>query len=117
MSTLHYNLSETEYLVFKTDNNHLELYSGHDGSTDRTKIASFRNGKWIFDDFGQRKLFFYLFDAYKNKFYSAIKTYNRSLIEKPKIYVFTCAKRRIDIKVTKMKRNWWNFIYNTFYGK
>lgn len=117
MSTLHYSLSETEYLVFKTYRNHFEVYSGHDGSTEKTKIGNFMNGKWVFDDFGQRKLFFYLFNTYKNKFYSAIKTYNRSLVERPKTYVFVCAKRRFDLKVTKIKRNWWNFMYNTFYGR
>jgi hypothetical protein len=29
----------------------------------------------------------------------------------------TCAKRRVDIKITKMKRNMWDWIYGTFYGR
>ena len=37
--------------------------------------------------------------------------------EKPKTYIITCAKRRVDIKVTKMKRNLADWFYETFYGK
>ena len=117
MSTTQYSLSDTEFLVFKTFKDHLEIFSGHDGSADRTKIANFVNGKWVFDDYNQRKLFFFLFSIYKKKFYHAIKFYNHSLIERPKTYVFTCAKRRISIKITKLRNKMFDSIYNTFYGR
>jgi hypothetical protein len=50
-------------------------------------------------------------------FGKALKQYTKSLEERPKTYIITCAKRRIDIKITKMKRNWFNWFYNNFYGK
>ena len=118
MSTIQYNLSETEFLVFKTFNDHFEIYSGHEGTTEKTKIANFVNGgKWVFDDYNQRKLFFFLFSIYKNKFYHAIKFYNKTAIERPKTYVFTCAKRRFNIKITRLRNKMFDSIYNTFYGK
>jgi hypothetical protein len=50
-------------------------------------------------------------------FGKALKQYIRSLEGKPKTYMITCAKRRVDIKVTKMKRSWSNWFYGTFYGR
>ena len=76
-----------------------------------------RNGKWRFEDYNQRKLFFFLFNIYKKDFGKALKQYVRSLEQRPKTYMITCAKRRVDIKVTKMKRNLADWFYETFYGK
>jgi hypothetical protein len=53
----------------------------------------------------------------RKDFGKALKQYIRSLNEKPKTYVVTCAKRKIDIKITKMKRSIWDWVYGTFYGR
>ena len=110
-----YNLSETEYLVFKTQVSHFELFSGHEGGGELKKIANYRGGKWIFDSFEQQKLFWFLFTMFKNDFGKALKQYIRSLNEKPKTYVIKCAKRRFDIKIQRMKRGWSNWFYSSFY--
>ena len=112
-----YNLSETEYLVFKSQRDYFELFSGHEGSSVNSKLATYRGCKWYFEDFHQQKLFWFLFNIYKKDFGKALKQYIRSLNEKPKTYMVTCAKRRVDIKITKMKRNVWDWFYGTFYGK
>jgi len=106
-----YNLSETEYLTFHTHRDCLEIYSGHDGATIKTKIATYRAGKWEFDDYKQQKLFWFLFGIYKSEFGKAFKMYIRTLKEKPQMYEFSCVRRRISIKVTKLKRNWENWFY------
>jgi hypothetical protein len=111
-----YHLSETDSLFFKTYPTHFAIYSKHESSVE-TKIAEMRNGKWRFEDYNQRKLFFFLFNIYKKDFGKALKQYVRSLEEKPRTYIITCAKRRVDIKVTKMKRNLADWFYETFYGK
>ena len=46
-----YNLSETEYLVFKTQLSCIELFSGYEGSGELKKIANYKGGKWVFDSF------------------------------------------------------------------
>jgi hypothetical protein len=112
-----YNLSDTESLLFRTNRDCFEVFSLHEGAADKTKIATYKGGKWVFDDFNQQKFFWLLYDRYKVQFGKAFKAYNRSLQEKPQTYIITCAKRRFDIKVTKMKRNMWDWFYGTFYGK
>jgi hypothetical protein len=112
-----YNLSDTESLLFRTNRDCFEVFSLHEGAADKTKIATYKGGKWIFDDFNQQRLFWLLYDRYKIQFGKAFKAYNRSLQEKPQTYIVTCAKRRFDIKITKMKRNMWDWFYGTFYGK
>jgi hypothetical protein len=116
-NTFIYNLSETEYLVFKSQRDYFELFSGHEGSSVNSKLATYRGGKWFFEDFHQQKLFWFLFNIYKKDFGKALKQYIRSLNEKPKTYIVTCAKRKIDIKITKMKRSIWDWVYGTFYGR
>jgi hypothetical protein len=111
-----YNLSDTEYIVFKTHNDHFELYSGHEGGGDLKKIANYKGGKWLFDSFDQKKLFWFLFTMFKNDFGKALKKYTKSLNEKPKTYVIKCAKRRFDIKVQKIKRGWSNWFYSFYEG-
>jgi len=49
-NTFIYNLSETEYLVFKPQRDYFELFSGHEGSTTNSKLATYKSGRWIFDD-------------------------------------------------------------------
>ena len=110
-----YNLSSTEYLVFKPQRDYFELYSGHEAS-ELKKIATYRGGKWVFESYDQQKLFWFLYNLFKVDFGKAMKMYTRSLVERPKTYVITCAKRRIDIKVQKIKRNWDNWFYS-FYRK
>ena len=112
-----YDLSSTEYLVFQTRPDGFELFSGHEGSPNWEKIATYKTGRWIFEDYNQKKLFWFLFNIYKKDFGKALKQFIRSLDEKPKTYIVTCAKRRIDIKVHKLKRNWDNWFYSTFYGR
>ena len=112
-----YNLSETEYLVFKPNHNYFELYSGHEAGSDLKKIANYKGGKWVFDGYEQKKLFWFLYSIYKNNFGKALKQYIRSLDEKPKTYVVVCAKRRFDIKIHKLKRSWDNWFYSTFYSR
>jgi len=110
-----YNLSETEYLVFKTHQDNFDLYSGHEAAGELKKLATYKGGKWIFDSFEQQKLFWFLFNSFKDQFGKAFKLYTKLIQEKPKTYVITCAKRRFDIKVQKMKRNWNNWFFDTFY--
>ena len=43
------------------------------------------------------------------------RLYSRTY-EKPKTYVITCSKRRFDIKVQKMKRDWSNWFYSFYEG-
>ena len=116
-NTFIYNLSETEYLVFKPRRDHFELYSGYEGSSTNSKLATYRGGKWSFEDYNQKKLFWFLFNIYKKDFSKALKQYIRSQQDKPKTYIITCAKRRFDIKITKMKRSMWSWVYETFYGR
>jgi len=111
-----YSLSDTEYIVFKTHNDHFELFSGHEGGGDLKKIANYKGGKWLFDSFDQKKLFWFLFTMFKNDFGKALKKYTKSLNEKPKTYVIKCAKRRFDIKVQKIKRGWSNWFYSFYEG-
>jgi len=110
-----YNLSETEYLVFKTQRDCFELFSAHEGGgADMKKIATYKGGRWLFESFEQQKMFWFLFDMFKYKFGKAMKAYSRSTEEKPQTYVFTCAKRRFDIKVQKIKRGWDNWFYGLY---
>jgi len=109
-----YNLSDTEYLVFKSQRECFELYSGHEGGGELKKIANYKGGKWFFDSFEQKKLFWFLFSMFKADFGKALKKYSRSLDEKPKTYVIKCAKRRFDIKVQKMKRSWNDWFYGLY---
>lgn len=106
-----YNLNDTEYLVFKTQLNCVELFSGYEGGGELKKIANYKGGKWVFDSFNQQKLFWFLFNMFKPQFGKALKAYMRSLDEKPKTYVIKCAKRRFDIKIQKMKKSWENWFY------
>jgi len=114
MNTFNYNLSETEYLTFQTHLNVLEVYSGHDGAQTKTKIATYRTGKWEFDSYQQQKLFWFLFGIYKQEFGKAFKMYIRTLKEKPQMYEFNCIRRRFSIKVTKLKRGWNNWFYGLY---
>jgi len=114
MNTFNYNLSETEYLTFQNHKDCLEVYSGHDGTTVKTKIASYKAGKWTFDNYQQQKLFWFLFGIYKQEFGKAFKTYMRMLKEKPQTYEFSCVRRRFNIKVTKLKRGWHNWFWGLY---
>ena len=112
-----YDLSSTEYLVFKSNRDGFELFSGHEGSTSWEKIATYQCGRWKWDGFNERKLFWFLYSIYKNQFGKALKSYMRSLKEKPATWELSCVRRRFSIKVTKLKRDWNDWFYDTFYGK
>ena len=112
-----YNLSETEYLVFKQHNDGFELLSGHEGSPTWEKIATYKIGRWVWDGFNQHKLFWFLYNIYKKQFGKALKAYLRSLKEKPATWELNCVRRRFSMKVTKLKRTWNEWFYDTFYGK
>ena len=78
------------------------------------EIATYKGGKWVFSDYNEKKLFWFLFSIYKNDFGKALKQYIRSLDEKPKTYMIECAARRFNIKITKLKRNISNKFYNIY---
>ena len=112
-----YNLSETEYLVFKQHNDGFELFSGHEGSPTWEKIATYRTGRWIWDGFNQHKLFWFLYNIYKKQFGKALKAYLRSLKERPATWELTCVRRKFNIKVTKLKRSWNDWFYGLYYNR
>ena len=68
-----YNLSDTEYLVFKTQQNHFEVFSGHEGGGETTKLGTFRGGKWIWDSFDQYKMFWKLYICLQNSLVKHLK--------------------------------------------
>jgi len=112
--TLTYAISETENLIFSGVENKFELYSKAEGSS-RELIARFEAGKWSFENEQQKKLFLALFDNNRVKFFKAIKVFQRSLKELPKLYEFTCLRRKISIKVTKLKKDISEKIQDIFY--
>jgi len=112
--TFTYAISETENLIFSGLENKFELYSKAEGSS-RELIARFEAGKWSFENSQQKKLFLALFDSNRVKFFKAIKAFQRSLKELPKLYEFTCIRRRISIKITKFKRNFRGKMQDIFY--
>lgn len=116
METVTYALSETETLVFKPYLGYFEVYSRHEGSTNLTKIATYVGGKWMFDDRTQRNFFFILFNNYKQQFGKALKYYNAYMTgkDRPKVYGFTCLKRRVDIQVIRLKRTCRSYTSNIF---
>jgi len=83
--TFTYAISETENLIFSGLENKFELYSKAEGSS-RELIARFEAGKWSFENSQQKKLFLALFDSNRVKFFKAIKAFQRSLKELPKLY-------------------------------
>ena len=109
-----YNLSDTEFIFFCTRRDCFEVFSGHEGSSERIKIATFKSGRWKFDDFQQQQVFWKLFSLYKNQIYKALKSYNRSLKEKPAMYEFQCVRRQFSIKITKLKRSWRDWFYGLY---
>ncbi len=110
-----YNLSDTECLLFNPIPNGFELYSSAEGLSEKKKVAVYKAGEWLFENFSQQSTFWQLFSMYRNSFGKAFKAYHRSLKEKPAMYEFQCVRRRFSIRVTKVKRGWWQWMYNTFY--
>lgn len=109
-----YNLSETEYLTFNQTSEGIELFSSADGSPEKKKIAVYKTGKWCFESYEQKKLFWFLFSLYKKQFGKGFKAFLRSLKEKPNTYEFSCVRRRFSIKVTKWKKGWDNWFYGLY---
>lgn len=111
-----YPLAETESLVFRTELTHFDVFSKHE-STQERHIGTFKDGKWVFENLQQRQFFFLLFDQHRLNFGKAIKAYNRSLKEKPHLYEFRCIRKKFTLKISRIKRNVWQSVYNTFYGR
>jgi hypothetical protein len=111
-----YPIAETECLVFRTELDCFHMFSKHE-STQESHIATYKGGKWIFENMQQRQFFFLLFDQYKAQFGKAVKAYNRSLKEKPHLYEFRCLRSRFSLKISRVKRSLWQSMYNTFYGR
>lgn len=109
-----YLITDTENLIFAGVENKFDLFSKAEGSTIQP-IARFEGGKWSFENDQQRKLFLALFDSNRKGFFKAIKAFQRSLKDKPKLYEFTCVRRRISIKITKLKRNFRDKLQDIFY--
>lgn len=116
IGTFSYPLSETESLVFRTELDQFDVYSKHE-STQERHIATFKDGKWFFENLQQRQFFFLMFNQYRTNFGKAVKAYNRSLKEKPHLYEFRCIRSKVSLKISRVKRNMNNWFYNTFYGR
>ena len=116
MNTFSYPLSETESLVFRTELDCFHVYSKHE-STQESHIATYKGGKWEFENPQQRQFFFLMFNNYKEQFGRAVKAYNRSLKEKPHLYEFRCLRSKFSLRVSRVKRNVNNWLYSTFYGR
>lgn len=102
--TFTYSLTETENLIFTGSASNFQIYSKAESSS-KELIARFITGKWSFDNLQQRQLFMLLFDNNRIEFYKAYKAYMRSFKDKPKLYEFTCIRRKFSIRVTKLKQN------------
>jgi len=115
-NTFSYPIAETECLVFRAELDCFHVYSKHE-CTQESHIATYKGGKWIFENMHQRQFFFLLFDQYKVQFGKAVKAYNISLREKPHLYEFRCLRSRVSLKISRIKRSLWQSMYNTFYGR
>lgn len=111
-----YSISETENLVFVGTESSFELYSKAESCTQEL-IARFSAGKWRYDNLQQRQLFLTLFNQNRMAFYRALKGFLRSMHEKPKMYEFKCVRRKFNIRVSKLRENTWQTMYNIFYNK
>ena len=109
-----YPIADTENLIFSGTKSRFDLFSKAEGGNQEL-IARFNAGKWSFENYQQRKLFLALFDNNRVKFFKAIKVFQRSLKELPKLYEFTCLRRKISIKVTKLKKDISEKIQDIFY--
>ena len=111
-----YSLTDTENLIFCGTVSKFEIFSKPEGGS-QDLIARFNAGKWSFDNHQQRQLFLTLFNENRQGFYKGVKSFIRSLKERPKLYEFTCVRRKFNIRVTKMKNNLWEKMYSIFYGR
>jgi hypothetical protein len=98
----YHRLKDSELLIFKSHKGYFEIFSKHESSQE-TKIAEMRNGKWVFEDFYQQKLFFNLFQSNRYGFEKAIKCFNKYI--QPKKSIFNCFKRKTKIKFKKFKKH------------
>lgn len=114
--TFTYSLSDTENLIFSGTSSKFDIFSKPEGGS-QDLIARFNAGKWSFDNHQQRQLFLTLFDNNRQGFYKGVKSFLRSLKERPKLYEFTCIRRRFNIKVTKLRSTLWDKMYSIFYGR
>lgn len=111
-----YTLTETERLIFEGTPSDFQLSSRPEAGK-QEKIAHYIGGKWKFDNHQERQLFLNLFDNNRKGFFKAFKNYQRSFKDRPKLYEFTCIRRKFHIKVVKLKATMWDRFYSTFYGK
>lgn len=111
MNMITYTLSDQESLILKKQPEGIEFFNKHESIADTVKLGSYRNGRWLFDDYNQQVLFFKLFALYRKQFYKAIKLYNYSLKTQDYFYTFTCTRRKINIKIIKLKRGVEDVLY------
>ena len=109
-----YPIADTENLIFSGTESRFDLSSKAEGGNQEL-IARFNAGKWSFENDQQRKLFLALFDTNREKFFRAFKSFQHSLKEAPKLYEFTCLRRKISIRVTKLKKDISEKIQDIFY--
>lgn len=114
--TYTYAITDTENLIFSGEASKFEIYSKPEGGTQEL-ITRYQAGRWSFDSHQQRQLFLALFHNNRSAFFRGFKAFQRSLKERPKLYEFTCIRRRFKIKITKIKDNLWDRMYNLFYSK
>ena len=115
MNSFSYPLSETESLVFRTELDCFHVYSKHE-STQESHIATYKDGKWQFENPQQQQFFFLMFNNYKEQFGRAVKAYNRSLKEKPHLYEFRCLRSKFSLKISRAKRSFSNWFYGFYEG-
>lgn len=111
-----YSITDTENLIFSGESHNFKIHSKPEGGSQEL-IAYYKGGKWGFDNHQQRKLFLCLFDNNRPGFFKAFKAFQRSFKERPKLYEFTCIRRRFHIKVTRLRAGLWESLYNTFYTR
>ena len=109
-----YPIADTENIIFSGTESKFDLFSKAEGGNQEL-IARFDAGKWSFENDQQRKLFLALFDTNRKTFFKAFKSFQRSLKEAPKLYEFTCIRRRISIKITKLKKSISEKVQDIFY--
>lgn len=114
--TFIYSLTDTENLIFIGNTSQFDIFSKPEGGI-HERIARFNGGKWEFDNHQQRQLFLILFDNNRKGFFRGIKSFRNSLKERPKLYEFTCIRRKFNIRISKIKNSFWEIVYSTFYSK
>jgi len=112
----YYHINERETLIFKPIKNNYDLgfefYSKGEATTEM-KIGNYAGGHWYFDDDNQRTKFLILMQQEPVEFKRAFKSYFKSLDKKPSR--LKCGWVKFKLKQFRMKRNFNNWVYKTFF--